>query len=225
MENGWIKLHRKILDHWIFNDPYYFRAWFIMLMTVNYEDKKTLINGQIVECKRGQSILSIESWVNLFGVSTKKGKWTYQKVRTFFDILQKDEMIIKENIIKTTRITICNYESYQNVQQVNNNKITTKQQPLNNQITTTKEGKEIKEIKNKDIPTLDEFKNYIIQNDATINRQAIELKYKSWVQNDWKDGNNKPIKNWKSKALNIIPYLPKDNKDSYIPPWKQTVPR
>jgi len=122
---GWIKLHRKIIEHWIFSNPHYFRAWVIMLFTVNYEFKKVLINGHLIDCDRGQSVLSLESWVNLFGVSKKSGSWTFQKVRTFFELLEEDGMITKENMIKTTRITICNYNTYQDIQQLNNNQITT----------------------------------------------------------------------------------------------------
>jgi hypothetical protein len=102
---GWIKLHRKIIEHWIFSNPHYFRAWVIMLFTVNYEPKKVLISGHLIDCDRGQSLLSLESWVDLFGVSKKNGAWTFQKVRTFFDLLEQDGMITKENMIKTTRVT------------------------------------------------------------------------------------------------------------------------
>jgi hypothetical protein len=213
MDNGWIKIHRKILEHWIFSDPYYFRAWVIMLMTVNFEDKKVLINGQVIECNRGQSILSIETWVDMFGVSKKKGKWTYQKVRTFFNLLEGDGMIVKENIIKTTRITISNYDSYQNIQQPSNKMPTTKQQPSNKMPTTTKEREELKELKkekNIDIPALSDFIDYALLNDKLINVEAVKLKYKAWVENDWKDGNNKDIKNWKSKILNTMAYMPKN---------------
>ena len=35
----------------------------------------------------------------------------------------------------------------------------------------------------------------------------MKLKYEAWVINDWKDGNGNPIKNWKVKLLNTIPYL------------------
>jgi hypothetical protein len=144
---GWIKLHRKILDHWLYHDSNYFRAWGIMLFTVNYEKKRVLINGTLVDCDRGQAVLSLDSWVEKFGVSKKAGSWTIQKVRTFFDLLEKDRMITRENLIKSTRITICNYVKYQDQQHDNNKQITTKQQPDNNQITTTKEYKERKEGK------------------------------------------------------------------------------
>lgn len=38
----------------------------------------------------------------------------------------------------------------------------------------------------------------------------IENKYKSWVQNGWKDGNGKKINNWKLKLNSTMPYFKKD---------------
>lgn len=61
------------------------------------------------------------------------------------------------------------------------------------------------------IPPYFDFENFVI---AKINsadydkiKSALKLKYESWVENGWKDGNDKKIKNWKSKILNTIPYL------------------
>ena len=118
---GWIRLHRSITNHWIFENPLYFQAWCKMLLTVNYEKSKVLVNSQLIECDRGQSLLSLNSWVKEFGVS----RWSIQKVRTFFDLLKNDKMITTEAISKTTRLTICNYDSYQTLQQGNNREITT----------------------------------------------------------------------------------------------------
>lgn len=36
---------------------------------------------------------------------------------------------------------------------------------------------------------------------------AIISKFQSWVAQGWKDGNGKPIKNWKTKINNTLPYL------------------
>ena len=36
---------------------------------------------------------------------------------------------------------------------------------------------------------------------------ALKQKYAAWVEDGWKDGNGKPIKNWKTKIGNTIPYL------------------
>lgn len=35
----------------------------------------------------------------------------------------------------------------------------------------------------------------------------MKSKIETWQENGWKDGHNKPIKNWKSKIKNIIPFL------------------
>lgn len=62
---------------------------------------------------------------------------------------------------------------------------------------------------NKQIPELSEFLAFAIQECSNINQEDVKHKYKSWVLNEWKDGNDKPIKNWKTKLLNTIPHLRK----------------
>lgn len=62
----------------------------------------------------------------------------------------------------------------------------------------------------KNIPSFEIFKTYALEQEPLLNIQALKLKYESWKVNDWKDGNDKPIKNWKSKLLNTIQYLQKD---------------
>lgn len=135
---GWVSVHRKILKHWIIGDPYYFSAWIMMLLEVNHdrEVKKKVIKKQIVECGRGQSIKSIDTWATVFGSK----HWTRQKVRTFFKLLEKDGMINQENLSVTTRLTICNFDTYQKKQpsdnQQSNHHVTIRQPSDNHQITT-----------------------------------------------------------------------------------------
>ena len=77
-----------------------------------------------------------------------------------------------------------------------------------------RKGKEIKGKESKeDIPTVDAFLSFC-KEDMTKNGLVFDLyeyslksKYASWVDNKWKDGHNKPIKNWKSKIRNTIPFL------------------
>jgi hypothetical protein len=140
--DGWIKIYRSITKHWIWDDSMYLKAWLTILITVNYEYKKVLVHGQIIDCNRGQSLLSLSSWAKAFG-----RKWSVQRVRTFFSMLEKDGMIVTEGMQKTTRLTVCNYDSYQDQQQANNKQLTSKQQATNKQLTTTKERKERKERK------------------------------------------------------------------------------
>jgi hypothetical protein len=63
---------------------------------------------------------------------------------------------------------------------------------------------------NKKIPSLDEFINYGLENKPNI-KEGLKLKYMSWIENDWKDGNNVKIIKWKSKLLNTIPHIKEDD--------------
>ena len=61
------------------------------------------------------------------------------------------------------------------------------------------------------------FKSYALSNlpkGFNISLVKLESKHKSWKENGWRDGNDKEIKNWKSKLNNTIPYLGEDKKTS-----------
>jgi len=103
---GWISIHRSIRDHWIWQDPVKLKWWLDILLTVNHKDSKVNIGMQLFDCQRGQTIMSLKSWADRWGVSK-------DSTRNFFELLKKDEMIHTENLIKTTRITVCKYDLYQ----------------------------------------------------------------------------------------------------------------
>lgn len=124
---GWIKLYRDITDHWIWKSQNRFQWWIDILLTVNHADSKVLIRGKLVECKRGQSVMSLETWAKRWNVTKKT-------VKDFFDLLQKDSMLVYENIQITTRITVCNYGIYQS--EVNGQETDSKR-PVNGQETVT----------------------------------------------------------------------------------------
>lgn len=107
--SGWIKIHRSITQHWLYSEKRVYsklEAWYDIIMTVNYVDNKTVIKGRLYEVKRGESTLSFESW-------GKRWNWDKSKVRRFFSLLQKDEMIVLKCDNTTTHLTVCKYESYQ----------------------------------------------------------------------------------------------------------------
>lgn len=71
-------------------------------------------------------------------------------------------------------------------------------------------GKQVKE--QKPIPDYSEFRDYAVENMPNVNTVFLELKYKAWIEGGWKDGKGDPIKNWRTKLLNTLPYLA--NKES-----------
>lgn len=105
---GWIKLHRKIQDHWIYQEKRKFsryEAWLDMIMMANHKGNRFLHGSELVEVERGQFITSelklMDRW-----------DWGKNKLRLFLDLLEKDGMIIKKTDRKRTAITICNYGLY-----------------------------------------------------------------------------------------------------------------
>jgi hypothetical protein len=146
--SGWIKIHRSITEHWLYAEKRVFskfEAWHDILLTVNYSESKCLIKGKLYTVKRGQSILSLESWAN-------RWNWDKSKVRRFMGLLKQDGMIdlISDSI--TTHLTVCKYDAYQDER--NANETQTKLKRISNEFQTTpieegkeyKEGKESKEI-------------------------------------------------------------------------------
>jgi uncharacterized protein YdaU (DUF1376 family) len=61
-------------------------------------------------------------------------------------------------------------------------------------------------------PSESEFVEYVVQKMPSINSEwtkgrstrAALSRYETYIEADWKDGNGKPIKNWKTKAKNAI---------------------
>lgn len=106
MNNGWIKLNRNIKSHWIWTSNHRLKWWVDILLTVNHAPNKILIGNQLLDCDRGQTLRSLETWAKDWSVTKKT-------VKDFFKLLQGDGMIVTENLRITTRLTVCNYEFYQ----------------------------------------------------------------------------------------------------------------
>lgn len=103
---GWIKLHREITRHWIFQDAEKFKWWVDLLIMASHEERKTLINCELVSLKRGQLTVSLSFLSSRWGRSK-------EKVLNFLRLLESDRMIERFADRKSTTITICNYDSYQ----------------------------------------------------------------------------------------------------------------
>lgn len=125
---GWIKLHRRIEKHWIWENPKYLRAWMYCLFRANYEETTVLIGQKKVLVPRGAFITSIRKFAIETGISTRE-------TRTFIDRLKSDTVIDTETTQLSTQITICKYDEYQNERHTEKNKATHK-------ATTDKEDKE-----------------------------------------------------------------------------------
>ena len=67
----------------------------------------------------------------------------------------------------------------------------------------------IDNVRNTIIPTREEFVEYALT--LVKGNKGYEFtfnaKYDTWVENNWRDGKQQKIKNWKTKLANTLPYL------------------
>ena len=188
----WIKLHRQITEWEWYSDNNCFRVFVHLLLKANYKEKR--YKG--IELKVGSVITSRDVLARETGLSS-------QQIRTALTKLISTSEITSVTSSKGTIIQIVNYEKYQVATSE-----TTNEQPTSNQRVTTnkKDNKEKKEIY---IPEYSEFLQYSLKQMPNINQENLKLKYESWKVNEWKDGNDKQIVNWKSKLTNTLPYIGK----------------
>lgn len=116
MTQGWIKLHRRIRDHWLWQTPERLRAWIDLLFMANYEDREELVGGKVVVIVRG------DLWTNERKLAERWGR-SRRWVRIFLELLQQSEMITRSGPTLGptggTIISICNYEKYQSTEGLN----------------------------------------------------------------------------------------------------------
>ena len=116
--NGWIKLHRKIMDSWIWEDPEKLRAWLDILLMVNHEDKKTYVNGNLTTIHRGEKLTSITKLA-------ERWRWSKKRVMRFLDLLEEDGMCTTKRTTYGTTLKVSNYAKYQDFQTSKGNAVDT----------------------------------------------------------------------------------------------------
>lgn len=200
---GWICLHRCIQDHWIWQDAHRFKWWVDLLLRANNKDAKVLIDGSLIDCKRGQFITSLSKLADEWMVSR-------DTVRRFLDTLESDTMIIRVSTHKMTQITICNYESYQDVSTTDNTtdnttdrQLTIQQTDTNNNIYNIPTSRNIsnsnreggKKTQTKFIPpTLEEVAAYCAERGKGVN---AEKWFNHYTTVGWMVGKNR-MKDWRA---------------------------
>lgn len=163
---SWIKIHRDLNKHWIWNNPEYLKWWLDILIEVNFEPQKILINNKIYECNRGEKLYSLDTWA-------KRWNTNKSKVRRFLNLLQKENMIVLKSETQTTRISVCKYDSYQDLRNESETQVKRKRHASETHLTPIKERKELKKEKN------------INNNIFSFKNSLISLGAEEQLINDW----------------------------------------
>lgn len=141
IENGWIKLNKKILKWGWYSDVNVKITFLHLLLVANYEEGEYL--GQKI--KRGQAVIGLKATSKKIGISI-------QNLRTALEKLEKSGEITRKSTNKFTLVTIENYSKYQDREAVSNNnankRLTNDQQTTNKRLTNDQQHLRNKEYKN-----------------------------------------------------------------------------
>lgn len=135
---GWIALHRKIQDHFLWREEREFskaEAWIDILMEAQHsEQPQDVVLGMIVlQCHYGQSLKAVGTWA-------ERWNWSPSKVRRFFKLLTRRKMIETTGEGKTTRLTVLNYGRYDPKRRDNDERTENKRRASSAQTATDKNG-------------------------------------------------------------------------------------
>ncbi len=136
MSNGWIKLHRQLLNHWTAQDPEAMAVWIRILMLANHGTQTKAVNKCLVTINRGQLIYGRKMFSLASGVSE-------MKLRRIIKHLVDDSMINQRVTSQYSVLTVLSYDQYQET----NQRITSEQPAYNQRVTTLEECKELKNEK------------------------------------------------------------------------------
>lgn len=135
MNNGYIKLHRKILDNPIvMKDAEYFAVWIYLLLNATHKDMPAVFKGEKIILKPGQLIVGCKSIGNELGIN-------YVKIHRILSCYESEKQIEKQSSNKNTLITVKNWELYQNNEKQN-------EIEMKNNCKTNENKQEYKEVKN-----------------------------------------------------------------------------
>lgn len=210
MGNGFMFLHRQLLDWEWFDNSNMVHVWIYLLLKANYQDD----NWHGINVPRGSLITSLNSISKATGLSV-------QNVRTCLRKLKLTGEITIELTNKTTNhmsiITICKYDSYNCCESETNTRSNTQTNTqTNNKLTTDNNiNKEINNNKEKDTKVStkkSKDKSFDVREDLSY-VDCFEDLWKEWL--DYKDEIKKQYKTQRGAKSSFTQLKNLSNGDYY----------
>lgn len=139
---GWIKLHRKMLENPIVcKDADYLAVWVYLLLKASHGICPMVFKGEKIMLQPGQLITGRLKIAADLSVNESK-------VKRILNAFKTDQQIDQQASNKNSLITILNWDSYQKSDQQNGQQMTSERPASDQQVTTNKNVKNEKNEKN-----------------------------------------------------------------------------
>jgi hypothetical protein len=141
MEQGWIKIHRTIIDKGWFQDSNAVHLWFYLLLKASHSKSEYLWNGQIIDLQPGQFVTGRKKIANETGIQESK-------IERLLKLFESEQQIEQRKTNTSRLISIINYKKFQSNEQPFEQRVNNKRTTSEQRVNTNKELKELKELKN-----------------------------------------------------------------------------
>ena len=149
--NGWIKLHRKMLENPVVaKDSDYLSVWIYLLLNAEHDERTILFGGNKIILKPGQLITGRKSIAEFLQINESKVK------RILIDF-ENDQQIDRQRSNKNSLISLKNWDKYQFCDRQNDQQVTNERPTSDQQVTTYQEVKKRKKDNNIYTRAFEEF--------------------------------------------------------------------
>lgn len=188
-DSGWIKLHRKIENNWIWEDPEKLKAWLDILLMVNHEDRQIILNGQPVMIRAGQRFTSLAKL-------SKRWGWSKAKTNRFLHALSETQMVTVSGTPSGTLLTVEKWAFYQGERNTTRN---TERNANEAQTRMNKKYKKKEEVYRASAqfvpPTVEEITAYCRERKNQVDPEGFFDYYEA---RGWKLSKGAPMKDWRA---------------------------
>jgi len=211
MNDGWIKLHRRFLEHPRFKDGDWLKVWTFLLLNATHKDYRMIFKGVDTILKPGQLITSRKSIESFCRVERNK-------VERILNTLESEHQIEQQSSNLNRLITILNWNTYQQSehpieQQVSNNRATTEQQ-----VSTNKNGKKVEEGKESKARPISQIEVEEFCISLGLPSSDGESTWFKWVGTGFFNG-KAAIKDWKAtiRGWKAAGWMPSQKQNGFSP--------
>ena len=147
MNKGYIKHYRKVMDSFVWTNPYMYKLWSLCLMKAAHEKRKFLFNGKEVWLNSGEFVTGRDALTFEMNKGAKREHQVNStSVWRWIKLFEKEGMLDIKSTTKYSVISISNWGAYQSDEQQVDIKWTSSEQ----QVDTNKNEKNYKNEKNID---------------------------------------------------------------------------
>ena len=169
--NGWIKIHRSILQNPWMNNADVLGAWIYILLNVAYQPTDVVFEGKRITLNPGQGLFKVRQMAKILGVS-------HSKLNRIIMCFKSESQIETQTTPRNTLVTVINWEKYQSSETQNETQVEHKRNTSGTQTEHLPYYKRNKEIKN--IRIYGEYRN------VKLTDEDLE-KLKTEFPVDWQD--------------------------------------